>query len=319
MYKKINAYPLFFKLRVIKYYYDNQDIHISKILVIFNISNGTLYNWLRLYNNNSLTEKKNYTKKSIISPSIKMFIMTYVLRKIHFNYRSLIIAIKRKFNLIISKSTIYSILDKMNITHKKIKYRYILNNKVKHNIKVRSFIRSIKPINLDNIISIDECSVDTHMNASYGWSNKGNKLNVKKIIGQKQRFTIICAISNNKVLYYECIKGSSTAIIFKNFICNLINANHIQNKVFLLDNASIHRSILLKEYINTTNCKLLFNAPYSPEYNPIEKVFSKIKPLIANKNNNHSVIKFKRNINLAIKKIKKSDLCNFFTSSLTFK
>ena len=67
--------------------------------------------------------------------------MTYVLRKIHFNYRSLIGAIKRKFIITISKSSIYIAIKKINITHKKIKYRYILSNKKKHNIQVRSFKR----------------------------------------------------------------------------------------------------------------------------------------------------------------------------------
>ena len=318
MTNKINSYPLIFKQKVVEFYLSNPDIHISKLLTIFKISNGSLYNWIRLFKNNTLAEKKKYFKKSIILPHIKCFIRAYVIRKINFIYKSLIKAIKRKFNIIISKTSIYSVLKKLNITRKKIKYRYVLSNKKLYKTKVKTFIKNIKNISHNDIISIDECSIDTHINSTHGWSDKGTRINIKKFMGQRQRFTIICAISNKKIMYYECIKNSATSIIFKSFITNLFNLCNVQNKVLLLDNASIHRSAILYEFIKTTNSKIIFNAPYSPQYNPIEQVFSKLKPLVAQKNNNKSVIKLKKNINISLKKIKSKDLKNFYKNSLAY-
>ena len=56
---KINCYPLFFKLLVVKYYIEHPKIIIKEILLKFNISNGTLYNWINLNLLNKLSKKKS--------------------------------------------------------------------------------------------------------------------------------------------------------------------------------------------------------------------------------------------------------------------
>ena len=79
-----------------------------------------------------------------------------------------------------------------------------------------------------------------------------------------------------------------------------------------MDNARIHHYKKLKEYIATTSNKLLYNVPYSPEYNPIEMVFSKSKYIVRNN--------WKRNIldNIyeSIKNITPTDWKSFYKKSL---
>ncbi len=53
-------------------------------------------------------------------------------------------------------------------------------------------------------------------------------------------------------------------------------------------NARIHYSKIIKQYINTTSNKLLFNIPYNPETNPIEMYFSKFKRLVRSKSDNEN-------------------------------
>ena len=52
---------------------------------------------------------------------------------------------------------------------------------------------------------------------------------------------------------------------------------------FLIDNASWHKTKAVKEYCNNNNITLLFLPPYSPEYNPIERVWSFLKSKIKQK------------------------------------
>ena len=72
----------------------------------------------------------------------------------------------------------------------------------------------------------------------------------------------------------------------------------------LMDNARIHHSRIVLDYIDTTNHQIIYNVPYCPEYNPIELVFSKFKSIIRKKiiNNNTNLIK---NIKIAFNKITK--------------
>lgn len=51
----------------------------------------------------------------------------------------------------------------------------------------------------------------------------------------------------------------------------------------LLDKACVNRSNIVKNYVEEKNINLLFNVPYSPETNPIEIVFTKVKNIVRNK------------------------------------
>ena len=77
-------------------------------------------------------------------------------------------AIKQKFVINICKSSIYNILHKFNITHKKIKKRKIYGCKQKLKIKVNNFKKKVKNIHLNDIISIDEINFDTNTSTDYG-------------------------------------------------------------------------------------------------------------------------------------------------------
>ena len=128
--KHINCYPLIYKLKVINAY-KNTNKSASEIASLFGVSRSSIFNWIKLLNTNQLTEKKKYTKISKITPEIKCFIRNYVIRKIYFAYKKLIKTIKNKFKINICKSSIYNILHKLQITHKKIKKKKIYRNKKK--------------------------------------------------------------------------------------------------------------------------------------------------------------------------------------------
>jgi transposase len=89
----VNCYPLIFKQRVVKCYYSKQ-LFIKDLLDLFKISRSSLYNWVKLHKTNNLCEKKLYRKKSKYSNDIKKYIIKYVVKKINFDYKKLILIIK---------------------------------------------------------------------------------------------------------------------------------------------------------------------------------------------------------------------------------
>lgn len=127
----VNCYPLLYKIRVCEYYFEYKCTqHISDILSIFKISNGTLYNWIIKYTKGELIEKKPYNKISIFTPEIKCYIRAYIIKYSNFYYKNLIKAVKRKYKIIICKTSLYDIINKLNITRKKYKKRIIPNKKI---------------------------------------------------------------------------------------------------------------------------------------------------------------------------------------------
>lgn len=313
--RRINNYPLIYKTLVCKYYFEQKGKQkVSDIVKLFNISNGSLYNWINDYTINNLTEKRKYTKTSKYTPEIKCFIREYIIKHIDFNYKKLIILIKNKYKITISKSSLYDIIKYMSITRKKFKSRVTINKKPRTK-QIKKFKTQISKIPITDIICIDETSVDTHTSSNYGWSTKGTKI-IKIHKQWRKRYTIISAISNKQIIYNKIVKGSSNAIQFKEFITNVISKLKTP-KYLLMDNARIHHAKLIKDYIKTTNHIIIYNIPCCPEYNPIELVFSKFKTLMRQKDNSLES-KIIKNITNSFKKITKTDLANFYNYSFNF-
>lgn len=163
-----------------------------------------------------------------------------------------------------------------------------------------------------SIISIDEASYVTNMMPHYGWSKKGEKTNF--IVNNKcrVRYTIICAIDKNKIIGYHIIKGSSNAKIFTEFVKSIIPND--KSCTLLLDNATIHRSKVFKNFIDTTKINLLFNIPYNPESNPIEHVFNKAKQVTRKENTTNEKLLIDA-ITKGFDSINRKDLRNFYKKS----
>lgn len=310
-----NNYQMFFRLRVLDYYNKNKP-KINTLLETFNISNGSFYGWKNAHKNNTLKEKINYIhKNNKITPNIKCYIRNIVIRNNSVDRNEIVNKIKRKFNKKISTSSVYKILAKINITRKKVRKRTIIKDIKHHKKDIREFKQNIKNKSRRKIISIDEVSIDTNIIQNYQWSEKGKR--IEKIIKtSKKRFTMTCAISNKEIIYKQFIRDSSNAKEFELFITNLIKV--IGNNYYLLmDNARIHHAKIIKEIVKQNNLKIIYNAPYCPEFNPIEKVFSKMKGCIQ-KYDNSTIQNLSKNIIYSLQQITTNDLNNFFKKSLYF-
>ena len=148
-------------------------------------------------------------------------------------------------------------------------------------------MNQLKNVPIDNLLSLDESSIDSHIRHNYGWSKKGKK-KIIIIENKKMRYTLISIISCHKVIHRKIIKGSANAKIFTEFIKESLKKIP-KNKTFhiILDNARIHHAKIFKDYIKQiSNIKTIYNVPYSPESNPIEAVFNEIKNYLKNKNIN---------------------------------
>ena len=312
---KTNSYPLIFKVNVVKCH-KTKKYTVKKLLSIFNISRSSLYNWIKLYDNNELSEKQKYTKTSKYTIDIKDYICKYVLKKINFDCNKLIRLINKNFNIDSKKSKIYEILKESNITRKRIKIKTKICNKLEITKKKKDLAKKIKTIKKENIISIDESSFDTHINAHYGWNIKGASIEVQKV-KQRKRFSIISAISIKKIIHTTIVKDSINAEIFTEFIKEVVSRIN-SKKVLFMDNARIHHSKIFTAYSGTIRNKILYNVPYCSELNPIEMVFSKVKSIVHKRKTNENVEYLKRNIKYGFRKITGHDLKGYYEKSLKF-
>lgn len=308
------VYNFDLKKRVVENFL-SKNTNTKETIKLFDISNGSLFNWVYLRKVDRLEEKRK--RRSKFTDEMKAYIKKYIIKRTNFKYQKLIDSIWKIYKIKMSKSSLYKIIKEMDLTKKKINKRFIFTNKKKRNQQIKEFKNKLKKKSIKDIISIDESSFDTHISHNYGWSEKGTKITIIK--KEKYiRYTIICAIDSQKVIHIKIIKGSADKFIFLDFMKELvakINAN--QNYCILLDGARIHHAIIFQKFMEEQeNLELVYNVPYSPEFNPIEKVFNEAKGKI--KGYKLTNANFINNISRCFRNISSENLTNYYNKSLEF-
>ena len=167
--------------------------------------------------NKNKIEIKSYFKSS---PTI----IKYILKSIDENKIYTVKKIKQlifdEFKTNISTQLIYNILKKNDYVYKKFKFN---NNPYSNDEQVEQFKNIIKTHNKDNInncISLDEISFVLGSKPNNGWFKKGEineiKTNNKKII--RERYSLLVASSNEKIILYKMCKKGVKTDFFINFM-----------------------------------------------------------------------------------------------------
>ncbi|CAG9324611.1 unnamed protein product [Blepharisma stoltei] len=133
------------------------------------------------------------------------------------------------------------------------------------------------------LVSIDECQVNRGETAHYGWAKKGQKaLNINGFKGKPLQ--IITAVRSCGLLGYIIRPKKIDQFGYKHFLGLIfgklkeIDPVNYKDRFFLfMDNASAHKTKLVKDYIETQGITVLCNAPMTPQLNPIEYIFSMFK------------------------------------------
>jgi len=295
---------------------------ISYIQNTFNIHINTLYNWIKLYydiNNNTFNFSNYKTsfkyKNKKINSCIENFILNSIDKNNNFNIKKIKNEIKSKFNVSLSKSSIYFVLHKNNLTYKKLYVKNIPTNDDQINILKNELKNKINKVeNINDFISYDEMSIYLNSVPYKGWSIKGKNCFIKtknKTIFNK-RYSLGMSIDINSNINFTIKEKALNSNHFNKFI-KKINKNN--NKVIFLDNASIHKNFTFKNEIINNGWNIIYNIPYHSHLNPIEYVFSLLRKKILNGDikNIQDIV----NIILSFKKnIDKKHVINIFSKCL---
>lgn len=126
-------------------------------------------------------------------------------------------------------------------------------------------------------VYIDESGIERDLVREYGYSLRGNRIEDARRGRRFGRTNVIGAKLGNKVLAVKCYAESTTGAFFENWFENDLLAKMPGGYTFIMDNATFHRKKNLEAVAKKHKSRLLFLPPYSPDYNPIEKVWANMK------------------------------------------
>ncbi len=113
-----------------------------------------------------------------------------------------------------------------------------------------------------------------------GWSERGSKLIGRAPFGKWTTLTFVAALRANRIDAPCVLDGPINAQSFTAWVEQFLIPTLTPGDVVIMDNLGSHKGVGVRKAIRAAGAKLLFLPPYSPDLNPIEQVFAKLKQML---------------------------------------
>ena len=133
---------------------------------------------------------------------------------------------------------------------------------------------------LQRLVFVDETSLNTKLIKTTGWAPRGERLFDYAPFGHWYTQTFIAGLRRDRLTAPWVIQGAINRERFDLYIETQLAPTLTSGDVVILDNLSSHKSARAAEILKSVGAWFLFLPPYSPDLNPIEMAFAKLKALI---------------------------------------
>ena len=113
-----------------------------------------------------------------------------------------------------------------------------------------------------------------------GWAPKGQRLRAKVPFGHWKTMTFLAALRHDRIVAPWVFDGPINGESFQVYVRQVLVPTLAAGDIVVLDNLGSHKSQAVRKAIREAGAHLLFLPPYSPDLNPIEQVFAKLKHLL---------------------------------------
>ena len=135
-------------------------------------------------------------------------------------------------------------------------------------------------MDVEKLIFLDESAVNTAMVRGCGRCPSGQRLVDSAPAGLWQTSTLVAAICLDGVIAPMVIDGPLNGDSFAQYVETSLIAELEPGNIVVMDNLPVHKNKRVAIAIEAAGCILVFLPPYSPDYNPIENMWSKAKTLL---------------------------------------
>lgn len=130
------------------------------------------------------------------------------------------------------------------------------------------------------LVFLDETWAKTNMTRTHGRSMRGTRLVAKAPHGRWRTLTFLAALRSDRIDAPCVIDGPINGQSFLAYVEQCLVPALSPGDIVIMDNLGSHKGVAVRRSIRAVGAKLFFLPPYSPDLNPIEQVFSKLKTLL---------------------------------------
>lgn len=131
-----------------------------------------------------------------------------------------------------------------------------------------------------DLVFLDESGCNTNMTRRYAYSLGGSRAVDSALLSKPRNTTILSSIQSDGTLHYTTFSGGTTVEHFKQYLKDILLPHLNSNSVLVMDNMKSHHAKSVKDLLDSSGVRYIYLPPYSPDLNPIEKLWSKVKSFL---------------------------------------
>jgi transposase len=142
------------------------------------------------------------------------------------------------------------------------------------------FAGQLKDVPLKDVVVLDESYATTQFTRLRGRCPRDQRLVAPVPHGHWKTVTMLAAITIHGVLAAASIDAATDGEVFLCFIRDVLIPSLRPGMVVVMDNLAAHKMAAVGRAIEAAGCRLVYLPPYSPDYSPIENIWSKVKQIL---------------------------------------
>lgn len=127
------------------------------------------------------------------------------------------------------------------------------------------------------LVFVDESGANRALCPLYGWAPRGERACGQAPRNRGPNTSLLAALTMDGLVASMTVERSTNKEVFLTYLDNLLCPALRCGQVVIMDNLSVHKNAAVREKIEARGCRLVFLPAYSPDFNPIECAFSKLK------------------------------------------
>jgi transposase len=138
----------------------------------------------------------------------------------------------------------------------------------------------VAAVESERLVFVDEMGAHTSLTPLYGYSRKGERVHLQVPRNRGMNTTLLASMTLGGMGETMAVEGSTNREVFEAYVEHVLAPTLEAGKVVVMDNLSSHKPARVKELIESRGCELIYLPAYSPDLNPIEEAFSKLKGML---------------------------------------
>jgi transposase len=130
------------------------------------------------------------------------------------------------------------------------------------------------------LVFVDEMGANTSLCPLYAYSPRGRRAHAKVPRNRGKNTTLLASMTAEGMGPCVAVEGTTISAVFEAYMEQVLMPTLRPGQAVVLDNLTAHKGERVRELVEGRDCELLYLPPYSPDLNPIEEAFSKIKALL---------------------------------------